>query len=196
MRAQRRHRPVNQCPIVPYSPRKQGCVFVFRGHNHAISLKGLEVSGQCQRNPRTASRKRCVSHRVLFHFWNISNAWIFDTPNLFRIFARICRQRRFGIDTPVIDSIRGACGTEVRHTSSIFHTAKQQSISIRQEHGSCVEDAVYRIGPVLAAEDGISGISLEQRLIGISSRFMLFMVYKVFGLNGRKSWIQDETLIS
>ena len=84
----------------------------------------------------------------------------------------------------------------MRQTSSIFHTAKQQSISIRQEYGPCIKDTVDRIGPILAAQDRISGISLKEGLIGISSRFMLLMADRFFGLNRGKSGIQDETLIS
>ena len=85
MSAKRRHRPVNQRPAATDSPRQQGSIFIFRRHDHAISLKAPEVFGQCERNARTASREGGICDRILLQLRNIGDARIFDTPDLFGI---------------------------------------------------------------------------------------------------------------
>ena len=57
VRAQRRHRPVNQRPKAANSPGQQRRVLVLRLHDDAISLKALEVLCQRQGDSGTASRK-------------------------------------------------------------------------------------------------------------------------------------------
>ena len=45
---------------------------------------------------------------VLVQFWNIGDAWVFDTPQFLRIMFRISQQRGLGIDLPSIEPICGA----------------------------------------------------------------------------------------
>ncbi len=197
MRAQRRHRPMNQCPTAADSARQQSRVLIFRRHDDAESLKAPEVFGQRQRDSGTAARKRCVRHRILFEFRNVGDARIFDAPDLFRELARIRQQRWLGIDAPSVDSIGGTRGAQMRQAAPVFHAAKQQRISVWQPYSPGVEDAVDRIGPVVPAQDRIAGIAREQGMSAHGSGFRLFQSDSTPVQSSRRSdWIQKETLIS
>src|ERR1035438_99155 len=97
---------MDESPNTTKSPGQKSSVLILRLHDHAESLKALEVLGQSKRHSRTSSRKGRVDHSELLEFWNIGDARILDTPNLFRILARVCRQCWYAINSPVIDSIR------------------------------------------------------------------------------------------
>src|SRR5271166_201705 len=100
---------MNHSPEAADSARQQSSILVLGLHDHAVSLKLPEVFGQGKRYSGTTAREGGVGNRILLQFRDVSNSRIFDAPDLFGIFARICHQSRSGVDSPVIDAIRGAC---------------------------------------------------------------------------------------
>src|SRR5271170_2563650 len=99
---------MNHGPEAANSVRQQSSILVLGLHDHAVSLKLPEVFGQRKRDSRTTARVGGVGDRILLQFRDISDSGVFDPPDLFGVFARICYQSRLGIDAPTIDAIRGA----------------------------------------------------------------------------------------
>ena len=150
------HGAVNQSPPAVNPSRQQRRVLILRRHDDAEPLKALEIPGQRQGDSWTASRKRRVRYSVLLEFRDVSDAGIFDAPYLFRIVVGVCRQRRFGVDSPSVNAIGGSRGAQVRQASPVFHPAEQQSIAVGQTDRSCVKDAVDRIRPVALRQDRVA----------------------------------------
>ncbi len=165
---------MDQGPVAVDSSRQQRGILIFGRHDHTESSKAPEVLCERQGHPRTTARKRSVRNRILLEFGNIGDAWIFDAPDFLRVFLGIRHQRWLGIDTPSVDSILRTCRAQVRQATPVFHAAKQQGISACKLYGTCVEDAVDRIGPVFPPEDRIAGITREQRAIDAGLQLRLF----------------------
>src|ERR1700756_480982 len=130
MSSQRRHRTMNQCPPAVDSTRQQCGILVFWRHDHAESLKALEVFGKSQRNSGTATRKRCICHSVLFELRDVRDTGIFNAPYFLRKFARVCSERRFLVDTPFIDPVGRTRGAKMRKTTTVLHAAEKQRVSV------------------------------------------------------------------
>ena len=163
MRAQRRHRPVNQRPKSADSLGQQSRIFVLRLHDDAIPFKALEVLGQCQRNSRPATGKRCVDNGVLLQLRNIRDARIFNAPKLFRIIARIGRHRwlsdRYASCRCRLPSAPRTSGTSPRRSSTRQSSSVSPSASFT---AAGIEYAVDWIRPVLLSQNRIAFIAREQ----------------------------------
>ena len=156
---------MNQRPISVDSTGEKCGIFVVRRHDNAVALKTAEVLGQSERHARPTARIRGVSDCVLFQFRNECNARILNTPDFFGIFRRIWHQRGLGIDLPSIFAIRRSSRTQMRQASSIFHSAKEKSRSIREQCGARIEDAVDGVRPILACKDGVGWMAQQERLV-------------------------------
>jgi len=165
---------MNESPEASDSPRQKSSVFVFGRHDHAISLKALEVFGERERNAGTTASVGGVRHCILLQLWNIRDARILYTPDLFRIFTWIRYQCWLSIDTPAIDSIRRTRSAKMRQSPPVFHAAKQQGISVGQPCRARIEDTVDRVGPILPAEDRIRRMTYKQRINSGYLRMLLF----------------------
>jgi hypothetical protein len=54
----------------------------------------------------------------------------------------------------------------MREAGSVLHPAKQESVSIWQQHRRRVEDAIDRIRPILSAEDWVRRVTRKQGQAG------------------------------
>ena len=84
----------------------------------------------------------------------------------------------------------------MRQAAPVFDAAKQQSISVGQDHGPSVEDAVNRIWPVFPAEDRIAGMTGEEGVLRVYFQVVLFNGYRGRRYCWKENCIQMETLIS
>ena len=84
----------------------------------------------------------------------------------------------------------------MRQPSPIFDAAEQQGLSIGQPNGSCVEDTVDGIGPIVPAEDRVKAMADKQWNVGVGHGFQLFECNSLWQRIWRSNWIQSEVLIS
>src|SRR6185503_14565800 len=187
---------MDHCPITVNPPGQQGSILVLWRHNHAESLEASEIFGKCERNTWAAAGKGRVRHCVLLKFRHVSDAWIFDTPNLFRILPRICNEGRLGVDSPSIDTTGRSRGAEMRYASAILDATQEQRVSIRKSHSPRVEDAVDGIRPMLAAEDRILTATNEERHFIMPLLCRRLRSFAILKCGRSSSGIQWETLIS
>src|SRR5579862_2780041 len=142
VRSKGRHGPVNQRPVAANPPRQKCGVFIIGRHYYPVALEPAKVAGQSEGYSRSAARIRCVSHGILLQFRHESDAWIFNAPDLLRILVWTRHQGWFAINLPAIKAVSRACSAEMRQAASIFHSAKQQSRSIRKQRRTCIEYTV------------------------------------------------------
>lgn len=159
--ARRSHRPVDHGPVAVDFVGQEGGILVFGRHDDTESLEALEVFGQGQRNTGTSTGEGGICHCILLEFGNVCDARVFDTPDFFGVVVRVGQKRRLGVNPPAVHSILRACRAKMGQTSSVLHTAKQERIASRQTHCGCIEDAVNRIGPILAGQDGVAVVARQ-----------------------------------
>ena len=56
----------------------------------------------------------------------------------------------------------------MRKAAPVFHAAQQQSVSIAQQHGASVQNAVDPVRPLFPAENGVIGIAIKEKVLGNS----------------------------
>ena len=162
---------MNKRPAATDPARQQRGIFILRRHDHTESLKGSKVLGQRKRDSRTSSRKGCVGNGILLEFRDVSDARIFDAPNLFRILLRI-RQSK---------SVWDRCANcrchwrNARRTDAIIRSCLQRGTGAGYLHPANlnragVHDTIDRIGPVFAAEKWIAGMANKQRMLSARAR--------------------------
>ncbi len=187
---------MHQRPEPSDPARQQGGVLIFRRHDDAVALEGLEIFCHGQRHAGPPSGKGSISDRILLQLRHVSDARIFYAPEFFGVFARIGRQRRLRINAPAIDSIRGSGRAKVRQATPIFDATQQQRVSVVQTNDTGVEDAVDRIGPVLAAENRVGGMAEEERVLAVKSGVFGVVLGRI-GQRGRQGdCAQTDTLVS
>src|SRR5690242_19799315 len=85
--------------------RQERSIFIVRLHDDAETFKRAKVVGQCQRNTGTALAIRRICDRILVHFFNVSDASVFDSPQFLRILFRVGHKCWRWIDQPTIFTI-------------------------------------------------------------------------------------------
>jgi hypothetical protein len=71
---------------------------------------------------------------------------------------------------PSINPVRGTSRTEVGEAAPVLNAAKEERIAIVKANRRCVKNAVDRAWPVFAAENGIGGMTGEERFFGVCFR--------------------------
>src|SRR6266567_6027996 len=155
---------MNQRPASVDSPRQKRGVFVVRRHNYAITLEGTEVFGQSQGHAGTAARIGRVSDDVLLKFRHERDARIFDAPDLLRMILRVGHQCRLVVDLPSIDAVARARGAKMRQAATILDSAQQQGGAVREHRCAGIKHTVNGIRPVLAREDWVGTMAMQQWL--------------------------------
>src|ERR1039458_2986128 len=157
MRAQRCYRPMDQGPVSADFPWQQSRILVLRLHDDAVAFETPEVSGERERYSWATPGERGIRDGVLLQLRYVSDTRILDTPALFAILSGFCGERRRRVDAPSIDSVRGPSHSQMRQPAPVFYAAQKQSIAVGQPHRARIENAVDRIGPVIPAQNWISG---------------------------------------
>ena len=117
-----------------------------------------------------------IREGVLFEFRHIRNAGILDAPDLLGVLTRAPHQRGLRIYAPSIDAIDGAGRAQMRQPGPVFYAAEQQGISIGQSNGSCVEDAVDGVGPIISVEDRVAAMADKQWNVDVCRRVCVLRV--------------------
>src|ERR1700761_6875012 len=92
-------------PVAIDTARQQSGILIFRRHDDAQSFKAPEIFGKREGDAWAAARKRGIRYRILFELWDIGDAWIFDSPDFFRVSLRMWHKRGLTIDPPPVNSI-------------------------------------------------------------------------------------------
>ena len=111
MRVVRSHRAVDQGPTAINPVWQERRIFIFRLHDHAIALEGVEILSERQGHTRPAACIGGISNGILAHLRNISNTWILYAPQFVGIVLRISDKSRLRVDLPVVDAVCRARST-------------------------------------------------------------------------------------
>src|SRR5258706_15882934 len=106
-------RTMDQGPI-PINPVRQDAGILILGlHEKSITLKMDKILCESHGHAGSFARVCSIDDGITLQFRHIGNAWIFNSPKLFRMVLWIRKKSGFGIDLPIINAIRRSGSTKM-----------------------------------------------------------------------------------